>query len=158
VIVVKFGGTSVGDADAIRRVCDIVRSRQQRKPVVVVSALSGTTNELLEIAELASSGNLVSALSRVEEQRRRHIAVARELLASQAAGAFAELEVELGVMFDELANLAGALSVLAHLTPRSLDSIAAGCGAWRSFRREMGRVQPGGVAAGSINAKKRNDG
>ena len=62
-IVVKFGGTSVGDADAIARTAAIVRGRLARKPVVVVSALAGTTNALIEIADRSAGGQLIVALS-----------------------------------------------------------------------------------------------
>jgi aspartate kinase len=51
VIVVKFGGTSVADAAAITRATEIVRGRLEREPVVVVSALAGTTNALLALAD-----------------------------------------------------------------------------------------------------------
>jgi aspartate kinase len=50
-IVMKFGGTSVESASAIARVAGIVKSRANRKPVVVVSAMGKTTNKLLAIAE-----------------------------------------------------------------------------------------------------------
>ena len=46
-IVVKFGGTSVGSTDAINRAADIVEGRLDRAPLVVVSAAGGTTNALL---------------------------------------------------------------------------------------------------------------
>src|ERR1019366_1209892 len=49
-IVMKFGGTSVESAAAITRVAGIVRARQTRHPVVVVSAMGKTTNKLLAIA------------------------------------------------------------------------------------------------------------
>ncbi len=69
VIVLKFGGTSVQDASAIDRAAAITRSRASRAPVVVVSALGGTTNALLAIAEQAARGQLIVALSGVEELR-----------------------------------------------------------------------------------------
>ena len=50
-IVVKFGGTSVGDAAAIQRTAQIVKSRLDRDPIVVVSALGGATNALLAVGE-----------------------------------------------------------------------------------------------------------
>ena len=52
-IVMKFGGTSVESAEAIERVTGIVKSRLDRRPVVVVSAMGKTTNRLLKIANLA---------------------------------------------------------------------------------------------------------
>lgn len=122
-IVVKFGGTSVGDAEAIARTASIIRGRLDRQPVVVVSALAGTTNRLIEIAEQAASGQLIVALAILEELRTRHFDAIRALLAGDAAEG--EVAAETGAMFDELAHLAEALSVLGHLTPRSHDAVAA---------------------------------
>ncbi len=122
-IVCKFGGTSVGDADAIARTATIIRGRLDRKPVVVVSALAGTTNLLLRIAEQAAKGQLIGALRAVEESRDRHLTQAQRLLGTGADGD--DVATELSAMFDELAALAEALNTLGDLTPRSLDTIAA---------------------------------
>ena len=54
-IVMKFGGTSVESATAIERVAAIVRARAARKPVVVVSAMGKTTNQLIEKAKSISA-------------------------------------------------------------------------------------------------------
>ncbi len=122
-IVAKFGGTSVGDAAAIRRTAGIVRGRIAQQPVVVVSALAGTTNALLSVAEQAASGNLVVAIATVQQLRERHLAAVTELV---GAGADAEdLAATESMLLDELAHLAEALSVLGHVTPRSLDAIAS---------------------------------
>ena len=61
-IVMKFGGTSVESAEAIQRVTGIVKSRLDRKPIVVVSAMGKTTNRLLKIAGLAVGGQRDEAL------------------------------------------------------------------------------------------------
>jgi aspartate kinase len=122
-IVVKFGGTSVGDAAAIERAAEIVRGRLSRRPLVVVSALAGTTNALLAIAEQAAKGQLIGALRGVETLRDRHLGETSTLLGDTGPGL--EVATDLGAMFDELASLAEALSVLGHVTPRSLDAIAA---------------------------------
>jgi aspartate kinase len=123
VIVVKFGGTSVGDADAIRRTAEIVRGRLDRGPIVVVSALAGTTNALIAIAEQAVRGQLIGAVRNVQALRERHLQQAEMLLGDTAE--CAEVCSEMSVLFDELASLSEALSVLGDLTPRSLDAIAA---------------------------------
>ncbi|MEK6768303.1 MAG: lysine-sensitive aspartokinase 3 [Gemmatimonadota bacterium] len=122
-IVVKFGGTSVGDADAIRRSAAIVRTRLDRKPIVVVSALAGTTNALLAIAEHAVKGRLIVAVREVEGLRERHLTAADDLLGSGAPAD--EVRGEISATCDELASLAEALSVLGHVTPRSQDAVAA---------------------------------
>jgi aspartate kinase len=123
VIVAKFGGTSVADADAIARTASIVRGRLHRHPIVVVSAMAGVTNELLGLAERAVAGQLIAAVQGVEALRARHFLETERLLGDGDVAR--EMCAEMSVMFDELASLVGALSVLGHLTPRSLDAIAA---------------------------------
>ena len=122
-IVLKFGGTSVADAEAIGRAAEIVRTRLHAGAAVVVSAMAGTTNALLEIADRATGGELIVALRLVEGIRDRHLQAADALLGGSAEGD--DLCGEIGAMCDELASLAGALSVLGHGTPRSRDAIAA---------------------------------
>lgn len=121
-IVSKFGGTSVADAAAILRTTEIVRGRLDRKPIVVVSALAGATNALLGIARQASEGNFISAVSSVQALRERHLTEVDALLSGTAE--HAEIASEVSVIFDELASLCEALSVLGFITPRSLDVIA----------------------------------
>jgi len=123
VIVVKFGGTSVGDADAIERTAAIVKGRLDRQPAVVVSALGGATNALLAIGEQSAKGHLIGALRGVETLRDRHFQQCEKLLGTSAEAA--EVAGEMSATFDELASLAEALSVLGHATPRSFDAIAA---------------------------------
>jgi aspartate kinase len=122
-IVCKFGGTSVADAAAIRRTTEIIRGRVGRQPVVVVSALAGTTNALLAAAEQAAAGNLVSAIATIEASRTRHLAAVTDLLGDDRAAN--EIAADVSVMFDELAHLVEALSVLGHATDRSLDAISS---------------------------------
>jgi aspartate kinase len=78
-IVCKFGGTSVGTADAIRRLVQIVGTRATEQPLVVVSALSGVTNQLLEVAELALGGRPAEAAEALRATLLRHRETAREL-------------------------------------------------------------------------------
>jgi len=123
VIVVKFGGTSVGDAAAIERTAEIVKSRLSRDPIVVVSALGGATNALLAVGEQSAKGHLIGALRGVETLRDRHLKECEALLGTTDEAM--EIAGELSAMFDELAHLAEALSTLGHVTPRSFDAIAA---------------------------------
>jgi aspartate kinase len=123
VIVVKFGGTSVGDADAIRRAAAIVAARRERQPIVVVSAMAGVTNALLAIAEQSSRGQLIGAIRSVEALRERHMEQAELLLGDTEE--CAELCSEMSAMIDELAHLTEALNTLGDVTSRSLDAIAA---------------------------------
>lgn len=122
-IVCKFGGTSVADAAAIERTCEIIETKRPRQPVVVVSALGGTTNRLLEVANRAANGELLLALGLIEQLRDRHLREAAALLVGSPEAP--EIASEIGASFDELAHLAEALRTLGYLTPRSLDTVAA---------------------------------
>lgn len=122
-IVIKFGGTSVGDSEAIERAAEIVKGRLSRQPAVVVSALGGATNSLLAIGEQAAKGHLIGALRGVETLRDRHFQQSEKLLGKSTDAS--EVAAEMSASFDELASLAEALSVLGHATPRAFDAIAA---------------------------------
>ena len=122
-IIAKFGGTSVADAAAITRTVNIIRGCVDRQPVVVVSALAGTTNALIAAAEQAATGHLVTAIAQVEAMRDRHLGVVTELLGDGDEAL--DIAAEESMLFDELAHLAEALSVLGYLTPRSLDMISS---------------------------------
>ena len=122
-IVLKFGGTSVGDAEAIARTGRIVATRADQGAVVVVSALAGVTNALIALAEQAAKGHLIGALGAVESLRSRHMEQATILLGEGERAT--ETIAELSAMADELAHLAEALATLGDLTPRSLDAISA---------------------------------
>ena len=150
-IVIKFGGTSVGDAAAIRRATDIVRGRLGRDPIVVVSAMAGTTNQLIALAQQAAKGQLIGALRAVEALRERHLEQAALLLGDDHDSR--ELAAELSVMFDELAHLAEALSVLGDLTPRSQDAIAA-MGERLSSQLVVAAMRRDGVPAVHVDARE----
>lgn len=150
-VVMKFGGSSVGSAAAIERVARIVASRLERRPVVVVSALSGTTNLLLEIARSAAAGELLGALQQVESIRERHL---REVEALLGGGAEAdEVQSDLSVLCDELAGLVHALSVLRYLTPRSEDAIVA-YGEQMSSRLVAAAFRARGIPAELVDARE----
>jgi len=77
----KFGGTSVGDASCIQRVVDIVRAAARASDVVVVvSAMSGVTNKLVEAATQSGAGNRDSIGAIFKELRQRHLTAANLLI------------------------------------------------------------------------------
>jgi aspartate kinase len=124
-VVMKFGGTSVADADAIRRLTDIVRTEARRSgepPVLVVSAMSGVTDQLLRMAVEAARGERSVIASGVDDVRRRHLAAVDELVAPAARGDVSQL-VEQHV--EELRAMLTALSILRDASPRSLDGVAS---------------------------------
>lgn len=150
-IVCKFGGTSVGDADAIRRTTDIIKARLDRQPIVIVSALGGATNQLLALAEQAARGQLIGALRAVQSLRERHLRETSGLLGDSPEAV--EVSTELSTLFDELASLAEALSVLGDLTPRSLDAVAA-FGEQLSSLLVTAAFRNAGLPAAHVDARK----
>jgi aspartate kinase len=78
-IIMKFGGTSMARAGAIRKVGRIVQRFASRRPVVVVSALAGVTDELAALADAASGGRRREVARRLARLRARHVAVVRGL-------------------------------------------------------------------------------
>jgi aspartate kinase len=84
----KFGGTSVADADAFANVTSIIRVAEKRQPVVVVSAIAGFTTALLAGVEKASGGEFRSARRQLEEHFERHLTIANALLGAEARAAF----------------------------------------------------------------------
>ncbi|MBN1464573.1 lysine-sensitive aspartokinase 3 [candidate division KSB1 bacterium] len=78
-VVMKFGGTSVGNAEAIRRVCDIISSRMPRRPVVVTSAVGGITNKLVRLSRLAGGREKEQTAELVAEIVAQHEQIIAEL-------------------------------------------------------------------------------
>src|ERR1700680_2502005 len=87
-IVMKFGGSSVESASAIERVAGIVRRAVARNPVVVVSAMGKTTQQLLNMGEEAAAGRKEGALESVRTLRQIH---EREISALLPASSEAEI-------------------------------------------------------------------
>ena len=118
----KFGGTSVGDAKAILRVCEIVRGRLRQHPVVVVSAMAKVTDQLLQMARAAGSGDRKTALTLARELRERHYSTAGELLGTAL---FTQFHSDLGTEFEDLEELLRGISAVGELTPRTTDHVAS---------------------------------
>jgi aspartate kinase len=110
----KFGGTSVQDATAIRRVASIVASRLAEQPLVVVSAMGGVTDKLVQVAEAAARSDLSTALGLLDGIRARHVAAAAEMLTPGAEAAFAD---ELDARMGEATALAAEIAAQGSATP-----------------------------------------
>ncbi len=120
----KFGGTSVEDAAAMRRLLGIVRSRINNKPVVVVSALSGVTSELYRIASLASSGESLGQINILDEMIGRHLSIVEELIPKESV-LRKECEDEILTLFNQLKEMVSVVSILTELSERSLARIVS---------------------------------
>jgi aspartate kinase len=120
-IVMKFGGTSVGSAERIRALAARVRENLGRRPAVVVSALSGITDLLIEGAQLALRRDRgVDAV--VRDLEARHRGVVADLVPEPETRA--RLLAHVDAVVDELRVLYTGVHYLEELTPRSLDAIS----------------------------------
>lgn len=115
-IVSKFGGTSMGDAQCMRRSAEV--SLKQNANMVVVSATSGTTNLLIE---LAASAQKVAAWDQTEfilkKITENHLAIAKDLGVSSVSPAGYELEL----LFKELESLAKGIHLLKDCSSKAFD-------------------------------------
>lgn len=117
--ILKFGGTSVGSQESISALIGLLKpSAQSENPVVVLSAMSGVTNALLEMAENARNLNEYSAaLKEVEE---KHFKVIRSLLPASAQN---PVLTKLKIFFNELEDILQSVYNLRELSPQTKDLI-----------------------------------
>lgn len=121
--VMKFGGTSVGDAACIARAAAIVKSgAAEGAVVVVVSAMSGVTNRLIDAAHRGEAGDAESATKLVAELGDQHGKALESLVRDPERAA--EAEKNLSAVLAELERLLQGTALLRELTPRALDAIA----------------------------------
>src|SRR5579863_417966 len=121
-IVMKFGGSSVESASAIERVAGIVRRVAARKPVVVVSAMGKTTQQLLNMGEEAASGKKERALEKLRALRQMH---EREIGSLLPASSEAEIRLVLDGHFEEMADLLEQLAAVGEFTPGLVDALSS---------------------------------
>lgn len=110
-IVMKFGGSSVANAERIRHVASIIEAYKNERPVVVLSAMGDTTDHLLDAADLAVNGTV--DIAKVEKL---HFDTAKEL--GIDVPAIAEL-------LGELKTLLTGISMLRELTKRTRDYLVS---------------------------------
>jgi len=122
--VMKFGGTSVGDASCIARVAKIVKDASGEGPVVVVvSAMSGVTNRLIEAAKQSEAGDRDPAALIFEGLRKQHDAALATLI--QSKDRRTKLSGCMEEIFSEGERLCKGTALLRELTPRTLDAISS---------------------------------
>ena len=110
-IVMKFGGSSVANADRIRHVADIIKAYKKDRPVVVLSAMGDTTDDLLEAADNAVKGKV--DIARIEKL---HFDTEKEL----------GIDVpEIKELLGELKTLLTGISMLRELTKRTRDYLVS---------------------------------
>jgi aspartate kinase len=118
VIVMKFGGSSVESAEAIRHVAATVRDHGGANPIVVVSAMGKTTNQLLALARAAVNGAPYE--EDLQTLRDFHFDQTQQLVSNSHT-----VHEHVRGLFGELEQLLAGLAILGELTPRSQDAIAS---------------------------------
>ena len=114
-IVMKFGGSSVANAERIRQMAEIVKTQLERRPILVLSAMGDTTDHLLEAADAALTKGVVH-LEKIEEL---HLNTVIELnLGDRGLRSVRPL-------FDELKNLIMGISLIRELTGRTRDYLVS---------------------------------
>ena len=122
--VMKFGGTSVGDASCIARSAKIiVEGAKKYRCVVVVSAMSGVTNRLIEAANHAQAGNAVEGLAILEALRKQHETALSSLIPNEKERECIHEKLE--EVLAEGRRLCEGTALLRELTPRTLDAVSS---------------------------------
>ncbi len=154
-IVMKFGGTSVGSAEAIQRVVEIVRrSAQEHEIVVVVSAMNSpdlrTTDSLIASAQAAANGESEAVAHLTPRLLNMYTEAASDLTTPAERDM---LKNQLGDLFAYITNLSRCIAVLGELTPRALDLIS-GQGERCNARLIAAALRSSGMDAEAVDATK----
>ena len=152
-LVVKFGGTSVGNADALGQAADIVRTLQAdgHEVAVVTSAMSGITDLLLGSAQSAVKGERLAVVERTAAIRAKHEAAADGL---GLRGDDRHLVLDpITARLGELSLLCDALGVLGEASPRAMDAVGA-LGERMSVHLLAAALRARGVKAHAVDAAR----
>ncbi len=150
-LVMKFGGTSVGSAEAITQAAGIVlaQSKHYSRLVVIVSAMSGVTNALIQGARTAAAGDDHVYRSVVADLRVRHYRVVDTLLT--APDERTQMLKEVDAYLDEFATFCHSVYVLGEVTPRAMDAISS-LGERINARTLSARLRQHGLASQAVDA------
>jgi len=150
-MVMKFGGTSLEDAAAIRRAIRIIQQRLPHRPVIVASALANVTDQLLAAAKAAARGELQTARASLQELKRRHEQVALDVAGSEN---YRTLHPQLEAEFQQLDALLAGIATAGELTPRFQDQLL-GAGECLSSRLVHAALAQAGLDAFWVDARTR---
>ena len=127
--VLKFGGTSVANAEAIQKVVEITsKSVDRDRTILVVSAIRGCTDSLVRIGNLASERD-ESYKDVIDDLQRQHHQIIKELLPVEKHDESREV---CDSLFDSLRSIAQGVYLLGELSPTSLDAIQGFGELWSS--------------------------
>jgi aspartokinase/homoserine dehydrogenase 1 len=148
-LIMKFGGTSMGSAERIRVAAQLASSEQVRRPVaIVVSAMSKITDLLLDSLRKAEAGDEADLDQNLKQLSERHAQACTALLpAERHEHALAELDA----LVEEFARIAKGMLMLGERPPRSVDEAIA-IGERLSAFLMAEYLQSQGIAAQAVNA------
>ncbi len=123
--VMKFGGTSIGDAACIRRAAEIVAgAASEGALIVVVSAMGGVTDQLIEAAHASAKGNTQVASELATSLREQHHNAINILVSNDNKRE--QLANDIDGVIEDITSLCLGTALLRELTPRTLDGISSG--------------------------------
>ncbi|MDD2922749.1 MAG: aspartate kinase [Anaerolineales bacterium] len=124
-LVMKFGGTSVGSADALVKAAQIVKDARAEysRVVVITSAMSGVTNLLLDSASRAANGSVESLPAAESTLREKHFSAADSLIKDESLRESTKREID--SLIRALVDLCKAIAVLGEASPRAMDAVAS---------------------------------
>jgi aspartate kinase len=149
-LVMKFGGTSMGSAERMRVAARIVQEETPKRPVaVVVSAMSKITDLLLDSMRYAEAGNRAAVDANLANLRSRHEETCRDLLPPQCQ---ARVIVRIGELIGEFERIVNGMAMLGDRPPRSVDE-AVVTGEWLSATLFSEYLVATGTPAEAVNAR-----
>jgi aspartate kinase len=153
ILIMKFGGTSVGSAEAITQVCLIVNSylKDWEKIVVVVSAMRGVTDSLIRCAELAVDGQEDQYQALIEQLNFNHQAVMKEII--QDPREHQQLSNQFSEYISELNAYCRSIHVLGEVTARGMDTITS-LGERMNAPLVAAAMRQHGIAARAVDASR----
>jgi bifunctional aspartokinase / homoserine dehydrogenase 1 len=116
--VLKFGGSSVGSPEIIKKVVEIAEG-EKKSCVIVVSAFKGITDQIISTSEMANRQNL-SYKKEIKLIRERHLSAVNELIPEEKKKTALEV---VNKMIDEMADLMYGIYLIRDLTPKTMDHI-----------------------------------
>src|SRR5207253_2843994 len=145
----KFGGASLANGAAIAHAVSVIRAQRPAPLVVVVSAMAGVTDALLDLASAAVRGDADGARATLDRLAAQHRAAVAALV--RAAPRAEELLQAIEGAFAEVEPLAAGLRVLRELTPRTTDYLVAR-GEYLSARIVAAALDTAGCPAAYVDA------
>jgi aspartate kinase len=123
-LAMKFGGTSMGSPESLQKVAEIIKSYLHDNPVVIVSAVSGTTDQLINIANLCLKTSQKSFLIKLEELEQNHLSIIQHLFKVESENKELCIE-EIKEKIKFLRTYLIGVNLIKELSPHSFDYISS---------------------------------